>query len=80
MANLSKIKRDEMVQFLENIKSQYCDDESLSAINHIEKEITEKKYGLVWEEHEERVDEELKTQIPTFEEVKEKEKFRSFQN
>ena len=32
----------------------------------------DKKYGLVWEEHEERVDEELKTQIPTFEEVKEK--------
>lgn len=39
----------------------------------IEYELTKKKYGLVWEEHEERVDEELKTQIPTFEEVKEKE-------
>ena len=39
----------------------------------IEYELTKKKYGLVWEEHEERVDEELKTKIPTFEEVKEKE-------
>ncbi|MCX4326062.1 MAG: site-specific DNA-methyltransferase [Lachnospiraceae bacterium] len=73
MANLSKIKRDEMVQFLENIKSQYCDDESLSAINHIEKEITEKKYGLVWEEHEEAADIKMKTHIPVFTEKEDKE-------
>ena len=32
-----------------------------------------KKYGLIWEEHEERVDRELETQIPTFEEIKDKE-------
>ena len=32
-----------------------------------------KKYGLIWEEHEERVDKELETQIPTFEEIKDKE-------
>ena len=34
----------------------------------IENELTKKKYGLIWEEHEERVDKELETQIPTFEE------------
>ena len=35
--------------------------------------LTKKKYGLIWEEHEERVDKELETQIPTFEEIKDKE-------
>ena len=39
----------------------------------IEYELTKKKYGLVWEEHEERVDLELKSQIPTFEEIQERE-------
>ena len=39
----------------------------------IENELTKKKYGLIWEEHEERVDKELETQIPTFEEIKDKE-------
>ena len=34
---------------------------------------TTKKYGLIWEEHEERVDRELETQIPTFGEIKDKE-------
>ena len=45
----------------------------LTNLSMIENELTKKKYGLIWEEHEERVDKELETQIPTFEEIKDKE-------
>lgn len=73
MANLSQIKREQMIAFLEKLKEQHNDDESLMAFNQIEKELTSKKYGLVWEEHEENVDVMMKTKIPVFTEVKEKE-------
>ena len=73
MANLSQIKREQMISFLEKLKEQYSDDESLIAINQIEKELTSKKYGLVWEEHEEKVDVKMQTHIPVFTEVKERE-------
>ncbi|MCM1237100.1 MAG: site-specific DNA-methyltransferase [Ruminococcus flavefaciens] len=73
MANLSQIKREKMLAFLETLKEQRDDDESLIAINQIEKELTSKKYGLVWEEHEEEVDVKMQTHIPVFAEVKEKE-------
>lgn len=71
--NLSKIKRDKMLETISKIKENIEDDETLKNLSLIEYELTKKKYGLVWEEHEERVDEELKTQIPTFEEIEEKE-------
>lgn len=71
--NLSKIKRDKMLETISKIKENIEDDETLKNLSLIEYELTKKKYGLVWEEHEERVDEELKTQIPIFEEIKEKE-------
>lgn len=71
--NLSKQKRDKMIETINKIKETTIDDETLKNLSLIEYELTKKKYGLIWEEHEERVDEELKTQIPTFEEVKEKE-------
>lgn len=77
MANLSKIKREKMLKFLEALKEQHSDDESLMAINQIEYELTAKKYGLVWEEHEEEVDEKMKTHIPVFTEIKEKEVLES---
>lgn len=73
MANLSQIKREKMLAFLEALKEQHDDDESLMAINQIERELTSKKYGLVWEEHEEEVDVKTQTHIPVFTEVKEKE-------
>lgn len=50
MSNLSKIRRDKMIEFLETLKEQHSDDESLIAINQIEKELVSKRYGLVWEE------------------------------
>lgn len=73
MANLSQIKREKMLAFLEKLKEQHSDDESLIAINQIEQELTSKKYGLVWEQHEEEVDVKMRTHIPVFTENKERE-------
>lgn len=68
MANLSQQKREKMLEFLEKLKEQHTDDDSLIAIGQIEKELTSKKYGLVWEEHEEEVDVKMQTHIPVFSE------------
>ena len=64
MPNLSKIKRDNMIAFLEQLKEIHSDDESIRAFNEIENHLREKKYGLVWEEHSEEVDELLAENIP----------------
>ena len=64
MANLSKLKRDEMIAFLDELKKTHSDDASIRAFNMIENHLREKKYGLVWEEHSEEVDELLKENIP----------------
>lgn len=71
--NLSKIKRDKMLHTINEIKKNITDEETLNNLSLIENELTKKKYGLIWEEHEERVDKELETQIPTFIEIKDKE-------
>lgn len=73
MANLSQIKREQMIAFLERLKEQHTDDKSLIAFNQIEKELTSKKFGLVWEEHEESVDVMMQDNIPVFSEISEKE-------
>jgi adenine-specific DNA-methyltransferase len=64
MANLTKIKRDEMVNFIHQLKKKNNDDESIRALNEIENSLTEKKFGLVFEEHSEEADEKLKEYIP----------------
>lgn len=66
MANLSKIKREKMLDYLEKLKEINNDDENIRAITEIENALNEKKYGLVWEEHSEKVDEELVHSIPIF--------------
>ncbi len=71
--NLSKIKREKMLNTINEIKKDITDEKVLENISLIENELTKKKYGLIWEEHEERVDKELETKIPTFEEVKDRE-------
>ena len=71
--NLSKIRRDKMLKTLSEIKKNISNEETLNSLSLIENELTKKKYGLIWEEHEERVDKELETQIPTFREIKDKE-------
>ncbi len=70
--NLSKIKREKMLRTINEIKKSVTNDEILNNLSLIENELTKKKFGLIWEEHEERVDIELKSKIPTFEEVKSK--------
>ena len=66
MANLSKIKRKRMLDFLETLRKEHTDDESIRAFTEIENHLRDKKYGLVWEEHSERVDEMLEDNIPIF--------------
>ncbi|WP_270851429.1 site-specific DNA-methyltransferase [Fusobacterium varium] len=72
MANLSQLKREKMLDFLKKIKAEHQDDETLMSINEIENTLTEKKYGLVWEEHTERVDEEMVHNIPIFTEIEDR--------
>ena len=72
MANISKIRRDKMIAFLEGLKKTHSDDESIRAFNEIENSLLEKKYGLVFEEHTEEVDERLQEEIPILCEDKER--------
>ena len=70
MANISQIKRQKMLEFLNKIKEEHKDDdEMLIALGEIEKELNAKKYGLVWEEHEEDIELKMQTHIPVFSEV-----------
>ena len=66
MVNLSKVKRQKMIEYLEKLKEINTDEESIRAITEIETALNEKKYGLVWEEHSEKVDEMLEHSIPIF--------------
>ncbi|MDY3923191.1 MAG: site-specific DNA-methyltransferase, partial [Ezakiella sp.] len=72
MGNLSQIRRAEMLDYLNHLKEIHTDDESRIALGKIETALTEKKYGLVWEEHEEEVDKKLVHNIPVFKEVEER--------
>ena len=72
MSNLSQQKRKEMLEYLNHLKEIHTDDESRIALEKIETALTEKKYGLVWEEHEEEVDKQLVHNIPVFREIEDK--------
>lgn len=74
MANLSQMKRERMLAFLDRIREEHKeDDKILTALGEIENELTSKKYGLVWEKHEESVDVKMQDNIPVFTEVTDKE-------
>lgn len=73
VGNSSEEKKKNMLHFLRELKAQYEDINSIYVINDIESSLTKTKHGLVWEEHEERVDVEIKTKVPVFSEVLEKE-------
>ena len=74
MPNLSQLKRERMLAFLQKIKDEHRDDDDmLIALGEIESELTAKKYGLVWEQHEEAVDVMMRDNIPVFTEVPERE-------
>ena len=67
--NLSEKNRKKMITFLEQLKERNNDDVSIRAINEIINQIDSTRYGLVWEQHEERVDIELNNKIPVFTEI-----------
>ena len=74
MPNLSQLKRQRMLAFLDKIKEEHkTDDEMLIALGEIANALISKKYGLVWEQHEEKVDVAMQTNIPVFTEVPERE-------
>ena len=64
MGNITKQKRDQMIAFLEELKKEHSDDASVKAFNEIENQLFDKKFGLVFEEHTEYVDDMLKDNIP----------------
>ena len=74
MANLSLQKRQRMLEFLQRLREEHKDDDSvLIALGEIESELNAKKYGLVWEQHEEAVDIMMRDAIPVFTEDTERE-------
>lgn len=74
MANLSQQKRQRMLEFLQTIREEHKDDDDvLIALGEIESELNAKKYGLVWEQHEETVDVQMRDNIPVFTECGDKE-------
>ena len=74
MANLSQQKRQRMLEFLQTIREEHKDDDDvLIALGEIESELNAKKYGLVWEQHEEAVDVMMHDNIPVFTECADKE-------
>ena len=69
--NVSKQKRDALIQKINALKAYIAaqpDDENrsqlLAYIGDIEKDIKGKKYGLVFEEHKEGIDEILENNLP----------------
>ena len=68
--NLSKQRRDELVKKLGAIRSFLETSTDTNAVRllqfaaELEKEVRTKKYGLVFEEHKERVDVELEHNLP----------------
>ena len=70
--NLSREKREKIINKIEIMRNKLQDEpELLVTLNEIENQLKRKKYGLVWENHEEKIDKELENKIPVFEENKE---------
>lgn len=76
--NLSKIRREKMLNTIEEIKKNILDEEMLENLSLIENELTKKKFGLIWEEHKENVDVKLENNIPVFEEIKNKKIYNNY--
>ena len=74
MENLSLKKRERLLEHLSVLRKE-CNtsDELLRALGEIENELLNKKFGLVWEEHEEAVDVKMRTHVPVFAEVADRE-------
>ena len=76
--NLSKLRRDELVGKIGEIKSFLEKSSDTNAVRllrfaaEVEREVSEKKFGLVFEEHRENVDVMLEENLPVLTEVKKK--------
>ncbi len=78
--NISKAKRERLIAEMGEIrafleKSACADTNALRLLQfaaEVEREVRDKKYGLVFEEHRERVDEELLHNVPVLTEVKDR--------
>jgi len=75
--NISKKKRDDLVRKIKKIRTYIAQAEQnentgnlLSYLSDLEKEVQSKKYGVVFEEHRESIDEVLETHIPVLSEEK----------
>ena len=71
MANISKLHRDELLdkisqirKFIEKTNRDENSTNLLRYLNEIAKDVKGKKYGLVFEEHREAIDEKLESHIP----------------
>lgn len=65
--NLSSEKREIILNNIKIMRERLQDDQNLIVtLNEIEHELKRKKYGLVWEHHEEKIDQEIKNKIPVF--------------
>lgn len=73
MSNRDQQKETEMLRFLREIREMKSDDPlAAETIAEIERALTEKKYGLVYEKHTEPFYQKIKKQTPVFTEVKER--------
>lgn len=69
--NLSSEKREIILNNIKIMREKLQDEPDLVlSLNEIERELKRKKYGLVWESHEEKIDQEIKDKIPVFVEDK----------
>ncbi len=65
--NLTDIKREEYLKMIQDVRKNNKDNIEITKIlNLFEKEINNRKYGLNWEEHEEKADIDIKNNIPIF--------------
>ena len=67
--NERKKALDYLANLIENTDRNSSDLQELLEIQRL---INSKRYGLVWERHDEKVEEVLKTKIPVFKELKNK--------
>jgi adenine-specific DNA-methyltransferase len=73
MPNLSQLRRKRQIQFIEQLKSNHSfSDEELNGLYELSSHLNQKRYGLVWEEHEEGANLLLKSHIPVFCDIKER--------
>ncbi len=64
--------RGTAIDMIEEIRSS-ADEKTVAVLNEVENELTRKKYGLIWEEHSEEVEDEMVNKIPVFTEDKSRE-------